>query len=263
MRTRLGHEPLALSGDGALITEKLATHLGVKAGDVIAIYDEDTIGNATGGPREVRVDGVMEYYIGQVVVMSPEAYKKVFGHEPAFNALYAGVSEDAEVRSTLSADVLGMDGAKTLIYNDETINSYRNMLKSVDSVVVVLVVAAALLAFVVLYNLTNINIAERVREIATLKVLGFKPHEVDAYIYRETLLLALIGAAVGLVLGVYMEGFVVVTAEVDQVMFGREIHPQSFLLAFALTMVFAVAVTIAMRGKLRRINMVESLKSVD
>ena len=263
MRTRLGHEPLALTDDGALITEKLATRLGAKAGDVIAIYDEDTIGNATGEPREVRVDGVMEYYIGQVVVMSPEAYKKVFGHEPAFNALYAGVSEDAEVRSTLSADVLGMDGAKTLIYNDETINSYRNMLKSVDSVVVVLVVAAALLAFVVLYNLTNINIAERVREIATLKVLGFKPHEVDAYIYRETLLLALIGAVVGLVLGVYMEGFVVVTAEVDQVMFGREIHPQSFLLAFALTMIFAVAVTVAMRGKLRRINMVESLKSVD
>lgn len=263
MRTRLGHEPLALSDDGAIITEKLATHLGVKAGDVIAVYDEDTIGNATGEPHEVRVDGVMEYYIGQVVIMSPEAYKKVFGQAPAFNALYAGVSEDADVRSALSDDVLGMDGAKTLIYNDETISSYRNMLKSVDSVVVVLVVAAALLAFVVLYNLTNINIAERVREIATLKVLGFKPHEVDAYIYRETLLLALIGAVVGLALGVYMEGFVVVTAEVDQVMFGREIHPQSFLLAFALTMVFAVAVTIAMRGKLRRINMVESLKSVD
>ena len=263
MRTRLGHEPLALSGDGAIITEKLATRLGVKAGDVIAVYDEDTIGNATGEPREVRVDGVMEYYIGQVVIMSPEAYKTIFGQEPAPNALYAGVSEDADARSSLSADVLALDGAKTLIYNDETINSYRNMLKSVDSVVVVLVVAAALLAFVVLYNLTNINIAERVREIATLKVLGFKPHEVDAYIYRETLLLALIGAAVGLALGVYMEGFVVVTAEVDQVMFGREIHPQSFLLAFALTMVFAVAVTIAMRGKLRRINMVESLKSVD
>lgn len=263
MRTRLGHEPLALTDDGALITEKLATRLGVKAGDVIAVYDEDTIGNATGEPREVRIDGVIEYYIGQVVIMSPEAYKKVFGQEPAPNALYAGVSEDAKVRSALSADVLGMDGAKTLIYNDETISSYRNMLKSVDSVVVVLVVAAALLAFVVLYNLTNINIAERVREIATLKVLGFKPHEVDAYIYRETLLLALIGAVAGLVLGVYMEGFVVVTAEVDQVMFGREIHPQSFLLAFALTMVFAVAVTVAMRGKLRRINMVESLKSVD
>lgn len=263
MRARLGHEPLALTDDGALITEKLATRLGVKAGDVIAVYDEDTIGNATGEPREVRIDGVMEYYIGQVIIMSPEAYKTIFGQEPAPNALYAGVSEDADARSSLSADVLALDGAKTLIYNDETINSYRNMLKSVDSVVVVLVVAAALLAFVVLYNLTNINIAERVREIATLKVLGFKPREVDAYIYRETLLLALIGAVAGLALGVYMEGFVVVTAEVDQVMFGREIHPQSFLLAFALTMVFAVAVTIAMRGKLRRINMVESLKSVD
>ena len=126
-----------------------------------------------------------------------------------------------------------------------------------------LVVAAALLAFVVLYNLTNINITERVREIATLKVLGFTPHEVNAYIYRETLLLALIGAAFGLALGVAMEGYVVVTAEVDQVMFGRDIHLLSFAIAFALTMAFSVIVTVAMKGKLRKVDMVESLKSVE
>ena len=154
-----------------------------------------------------------------------------------------------------------MDGVKTVTFNDETIDSYRTMLKSVDSVVVVLVIAAALLAFVVLYNLTNINITERIREIATLKVLGFTPREVDAYIYRETMLLSVIGALVGLALGVVMEGFVVVTAEVDQVMFGRDIHAMSFVIAFALTMVFSVIVTLAMRRKLRRVDMVESLKS--
>ena len=134
------------------------------------------------------------------------------------------------------------------------------MLASVNLIVVVLVAAAAALAFIVLYNLTNINITERQREIATLKVLGFTPREVDAYIYRETALLSVIGCVLGLVLGVFMEGFVVVTAEVDQVMFGREIHAASFALAFLLTMLFTVLVMLAMRFKLARVNMVESLK---
>ena len=124
-----------------------------------------------------------------------------------------------------------------------------------------LVVAAAALAFIVLYNLTNINITERQREIATLKVLGFTPREVSAYIYRETMLLSVIGCAVGLVLGVFMESFVVVTAEVDQVMFGRTIHAASFVIAFLLTMLFTVLVMLAMRRKLARVDMVESLKS--
>ena len=113
------------------------------------------------------------------------------GEAPSYATLLANVAEGDDVREVFSDDVLAMDGVKTVTYNDETINSYRSMLKSVDSVVVVLVVAAALLAFVVLYNLTNINITERVREIATLKVLGFTPHEVNAYIYRETMLLSL------------------------------------------------------------------------
>ena len=127
--------------------------------------------------------------------------------------------------------------------------------------VVVLIVAAAALAFVVLYNLTNINITERAREIATLKVLGFTRKEVNAYIFRETMILSVIGAAAGLVLGIFLEAFVVQTAEVDQVMFGREIHALSFVIAFALTMVFTVLVMLVMRRKLKAIDMVESLKS--
>ena len=154
-----------------------------------------------------------------------------------------------------------IDGVKTVAYNDEVIDAYKSMLKSVGLIVIVLVVAAAALAFIVLYNLTNINITERQREIATLKVLGFTPREVSAYIYRETMLLSVIGCAVGLVLGVFMEGFVVVTAEVDQVMFGRTIHAASFVIAFLLTMLFTVLVMLAMRRKLARVDMVESLKS--
>ena len=263
LRTRVGHKPLAIDDEGVLISEKLATKLGVLVGDSIAIYDEDAIGNATGEGREVRVSGIMENYVAQYVLMSPALYESAMGEAPSYATLLANVAEGDDVREVFSDDVLAMDGVKTVTYNDETINSYRSMLKSVDSVVVVLVVAAALLAFVVLYNLTNINITERVREIATLKVLGFTPHEVNAYIYRETMLLSLIGAFVGLFLGIAMEGYVVITAEVDQVMFGREIHTLSFIIAFALTMLFSVIVTLAMKFKLKKIDMVESLKSVD
>ncbi len=263
LRTRVGHKPLAIDDEGVLISEKLATKLGVSVGDSIAIYDEDAIGNAMGEGREVRVSGIMENYVAQYVLMSPALYESTMGEAPSYATLLANVAEGDDVREVFSDDVLAMDGVKTVTYNDETINSYRSMLKSVDSVVVVLVVAAALLAFVVLYNLTNINITERVREIATLKVLGFTPHEVNAYIYRETMLLSLIGAFVGLFLGIAMEGYVVITAEVDQVMFGREIHTLSFIIAFALTMLFSVIVTLAMKFKLKKIDMVESLKSVD
>ena len=263
LRTRVGHKPLTIDDEGVLISEKLATKLGVSVGDSIAIYDEDAIGNATGEAREVRVSGIMENYVSQYVLMSPALYESTMGEAPSYATLLANVAEGDDVRETFSDDVLAMDGVKTVTYNDETINSYRSMLKSVDSVVVVLVVAAALLAFVVLYNLTNINITERVREIATLKVLGFTPHEVNAYIYRETMLLSLLGACVGPFLGIGMEGFVVITAEVDQVMFGREIHALSFVVAFALTMLFSVIVTVAMKYKLKKIDMVESLKSVD
>lgn len=263
LRTRVGHKSLAIDDEGVLISEKLATKLGVSVGDSIAIYDEDAIGNAMGEGREVRVSGIMENYVAQYVLMSPALYESTMGEAPSYATLLANVAEGDDVREVFSDDVLAMDGVKTVTYNDETINSYRSMLKSVDSVVVVLVVAAALLAFVVLYNLTNINITERVREIATLKVLGFTPHEVNAYIYRETMLLSLIGAFVGLFLGIAMEGYVVITAEVDQVMFGREIHTLSFIIAFALTMLFSVIVTLAMKFKLKKIDMVESLKSVD
>ena len=128
-------------------------------------------------------------------------------------------------------------------------------------IVVVLVVSAAALAFIVLYNLTNINIEERIREIATLKVLGFTRRETNAYIFREIILLAIIGGALGLVLGVFLEGFVVTTAEVDQVMFGRSIHPPSFVWGYVLTLVFSAISMLLMLPKLAKVNMVESLKS--
>ncbi len=142
-------------------------------------------------------------------------------------------------------------------------HTYKESLAVVNRVVAILIVAAALLAFIVLYNLTNINIEERIREIASLKVLGFTRHEVDAYVFREIALLAVFGALFGLVLGTYLEGFVVQTAEIDLVMFGRAIHAPSYWFAFGLTLVFSLLVYVAMRPKLKNIDMVESLKSVE
>ena len=261
MRERVGHAPLSLSDEGVIVSEKLAHELGLGVGDEIDIYREDDIGNATGDAVSLPIAGVMENYVSQYLFISPALYEEAFGNPPAWDTVYAKTTGDEGVRARLSAELLETPGVKTVGYNDEQIDSYRTMLTSVDSVVVVLIVAAAALAFVVLYNLTNINIAERAREIATLKVLGFTRKEVNAYIFRETMILSVIGAAVGLVLGIFLEAFVVQTAEVDQVMFGREIHALSFVIAFALTLVFTVLVMLAMRGKLRSIDMVESLKS--
>lgn len=261
MRERVGEVPLTLAGDEVLISEKLATQLGIQKGDDLLLSKQDAIGNTTDEGYTVEVTGIMENYVSQYAFMTPELYERASGDAPEFTTIFAKASSDSAVRSALSDKLLALDSVKTVGYNDETIDSYEKMLGSVNSIVVVLVVAAAALAFVVLYNLTNINITERQREIATLKVLGFTPREVDAYIFREIILLTIIGCLFGLGLGVFMENFVVVTAEVDQVMFGRDIHVMSFVIAFLLTLAFAVLVALAMRRKLSKIDMVESLKS--
>lgn len=261
LNTRVGHHPVKLDDDGLVLTEKLAAELGVRAGDAVTLTEQDAIGNATGTSYEATVTGIVENYVYHYAYMGPALYEQLMGKAPDYRTVLAVTTSDPDLRVQFSNDLLAAGGVKTVAYNDETIDAYRDMMSSVNMIVVVLVTAAAALAFIVLYNLTNINITERMREIATLKVLGFTPREMNAYIFREIFLLAAIGCAVGLVLGVWMEGFVVVTAEVDQIMFGRAIHPTSFLLAFLLTMLFTVLVMLAMCGKLRRIDMVESLKS--
>ncbi len=263
LRERVGHEPLVLDDAGAVITEKLASELGVGVGDSIEIYDQSMVGERDGAVHEVVVSGITEYYTGQGVFMSPEAYEAAMGEPAAFTKIICKAEAPLEERTALSNELLDVAGVEIVSFYDEVIETYRTMLRTVNAVVWVLIIAAALLAFVVLYNLTNINITERTREIATLKVLGFTPRETNGYIFRETILLTIIGALVGCVLGIGMESFVVVTAEVDEMMFGRDIHLVSFAIAFVLTIAFSFVVSLAMRPKIRAINMVESLKSVD
>lgn len=261
MRERVGGASIPLDGESVVLNEKLAYMLGAKVGDTVSIAEQDSMGNATNQRYDVTVTGIMENYVANYIFMGAGMYERTFGDAPEYSVYFAQVGEGEEAHEAFSAAVHGLVGVKTVSFNDETIDTYRTMLKSVNMIVVVLVVAAAALAFIVLYNLTNININERKREIATLKVLGFTRREVDMYIYREIIMLTVFGCLVGLVLGVFMESFVVVTAEVDYVMFGRDIHVLSFVIAFLLTMVFAIIVLLCMKPKLNRVDMVESLKS--
>lgn len=181
----------------------------------------------------------------------------------AYGIWYATAPAGQEACDRL-ADALRADRAvATVGYVQTTVGTYRTMLSAIDVIVVVLIVAAAALAFIVLYDLTTIDIGERIREIATLKVLGFRRGEVDAYVFREVAVLVLVGALAGLGLGTWLEGFVITTVEVDVVMFGRTIHAASYLWAFLLAGLFAAVVMLAMRPRLAAIDMVESLKSVD
>ena len=262
-RNRVSQRPLVMDGDAVLVTEKLALKYGLDVGDQIILYDQDDVGNAVGDGHPLTVTGVTENYVANLVYVGRDAWAAIDDGVPVYSTIYASTTADDDVRQRITDDLHDMEGVSTVIFSDETINMYRNMLSVVDMIVVVLIVSAAALAYIVLYNLTNINIGERIREIASLKVLGFTRQEVYSYIFREIALLAAMGDALGMAFGVLLERFVVTTAEVDYVMFGRSIHPPSFAYAFVLTMVFTGLVILTMRHKLDRVDMVESLKSVD
>ena len=268
-RERVGHNPVAFDDDAVLVTEKAAATLGLHVGDELTLYRQDGMGNATGGGARAPVTGIVENYVGNMVYVGPEAWRQAAAQddgmdaELAYRTTYAVTPDGQRARDDLSADLREVPHLSTVGFTAISIETYSTMLSSINLIVVVLIVSAAVLAFIVLYNLTNINIGERVREIATLKVLGFTRGEVNAYIFREIAILSLVGDLFGLALGTWLEGFVITTVEVDVVMFGRIIHPLSYLYAFLLTLVFSGVVVLAMRGRLDKVDMVESLKSVD
>lgn len=262
-RDRTTGAAVAFDDDAVLVTEKLASLYGIRAGDQLMLFDQDDAGNAIGTGHALTVTGVTENYVANLVYVGRGAWRSVSPVTPVFSTIFCNVPDARDVRATVSARLHDMTGVSTVTFSDEVINQYRHVLSVVDMVVVVLIVSAAALAFIVLYNLTNINVEERLREIAALKVLGFTKREVYAYIFREIMLLALMGDVAGMLLGIWLERFVITTAEVDYVMFGRSIHALSFVYAFALTLVFSALVMLVMRRKLDRVDMVESLKSVD
>ena len=257
-RDRQSHDPFELEEDRVLIDEKSSILLGIGAGDEIELYQEET------DIKTVTVSACIENYPNHYIYMSKSLYTSLFGEEPEYNMIAFDAELDSEdMRDELAEELLTADSVLAVSYKDSLAVTMNTMLEALNSVIVVLIVSAGALAFVVLYNLTNINITERIREIATLKVMGFYDTEVDGYIFRENILLTLMGIAVGLFGGIFFARFVITTAEVDLVMFGRDISSSSFLLAGVITLVFSIIVAVYMHRHLKRIDMIEALKSVE
>lgn len=258
LHDRKTREKLSIA-DGAVITEKAAKLLGAKKGDELTVQIKD------GVYGKVKIAGITEHYTSHYLYLSESAYNELFGALPEYNIIYFnnGISSEGADADEFSEHMLKTDKVLTVTINAASMSKIHDVLSIMDLVTVVLIVSAGALALVVLYNLTSVNINERIREIATLKVLGFYDHEVSAYVFRENIILSIFGAAAGLGLGTALCMFVIETAEIDEVMFGRTIHPISFLWAFLVTVAFSLLVNVLMSGVLKKISMVESLKSVE
>lgn len=265
LKNRISGKQVPFDDSSVVISEKLATLHHLRVGDTLVLFDRDKVGNSVGAGHKLTITGICENYVGTTVYIAPTIFAKISSSHVMYETLFIQAPDlkPGEQQQNIASELHSCDDVSLVAFSDETISLYRNMISVVDYVVAVLIISAVLLAFIVLYNLTNINIEERLREIASLKVLGFTKREIYAYIFREVFLLSLLGDVFGLGVGVYLERFVVATAEVDYVMFSRTIHLESFVIAFVLTLVFTGLILLVMTPKLNRIDMVESLKSVD
>ncbi|MGP1612058.1 MAG: FtsX-like permease family protein [Catonella sp.] len=245
------------SGDGACISEKTAVMLGVNEGDVIKVQQE--------GKKQVsiKIEKIAENYVFHYLFLSPKLYTKLYGEEPEYNTINLKYDRTGINQQELGAKLLSYSGCSGVYFVDELEENIDRMLRVLDLVVLVLIVAAGLLAFVVLYNLNSINILERKRELATLKVLGFYDNEVSQYVYRENILLTFFGIMVGLIFGTILHRYVIVTVEVDMMMFGRNISIFSYIMSSLITIGFSVLVNLAMYFIIKKIDMTTSLKSVE
>lgn len=256
LHERVSRKATPLQEEGIIITEKLAKTLGIQAGDSITLQNEDE------EKASFTVTGVCEHYVSNYVYMSAATYEAGFQKAPVYNAAISKMPDDSQtVRDQVSAVLLDNDHVASLTFTADNVKQVLNMLNSIDAVVVLIIVCAAGLAFVVLYNLSNINVAERVKEIATIKVLGFYDREVDSYINRESYALTGIGIFFGIFGGIALHKFVITTVEVDAVMFGRSLRPVSFLYAVLLTLLFSIIVSLVIGRSLKKVSMVESMKA--
>ena len=244
--------------NGASISEKTAKSLELKIGDLLEIQAAD------GSTQKIEIVSIHENYIGNYLFFSKEEYERIYHAQPEYNQTLL-IYEDfsAEEEAALGRFLMGLDGVKGILFTTTLIQQTDDMLDSLSAVVSILLIAAGLLAFVVLYNLNHINIAERKRELATLKVLGCYDSEVNAYIFRENVILTILGILMGFVIGILLHQYVIISLEVDLIMFGRSIALLSFFSGSVLTMIFSFVVTIVMSKRIKGIDMIESLKSVE
>ena len=249
-------EPIAYPKEGeAVLSKKVAETYGVKKGDTILLRDSDN------NEMHLKVSGICENHIYNYVYIAPESYEKQMG-DVVFKNVYVRLPDAADIHE-VSAELMKADGVTAVTVNSDMLNRISQMMSCMNYIVIIIIICAGALAFIVLYNLNNINITERVREIATIKVLGFYPKETASYVFRENMVLTAIGCGLGLILGKWFHRFVMGEIQIDMVSFNVQINAVSYLFSVLLTMGFAWIVNCMMTGKLERINMAESLKSID
>lgn len=257
LRTLKKQEHLPLTDQGVVISQKLSTLLELSVNDTVSFQFEDQ-------NYEVKVTGIAENYVAHYMYMTPTLYEQLFHQTPAMNQSYLKINlHDAESIKTTSQILIQDEAVLALVKLDDIYNDFTDMISSLNIVVIVLIVSAACLAFIVLINLVNINVTERIRELATIKVLGFRDLEVTEYLYRENFILTILGIICGLFLGIALHRVVMVTAEIDTLLFGKQIFTPSFVYAALMTLFFSIIVNIITHFSLKKINMIESLKSVE
>ncbi len=257
LQNRVTGEKYSLTDEGAVISEKTATLLGLSVGDSLPMEQDRE-------EYSVKIAAITENYMGHYIYMTQKVYEETFGEKAQFRDIAFTVTDEYKDQiENLGQEILEYPAALSISYTRSIVSQVQRMISTLSMVTVVLIVSAGMLAFVVLYNLNNINITERQRELATLKVLGFYDREVSAYVLRENVLLTILSIFIGSGFGVLLHRFVIVTVEVDSVMFGRNIKPVSFLYCALFTAGFSIIVNFAMHFKLKKIDMVESLKSVE
>lgn len=253
-----GNKEFDLDDSSVLISQKMATKLNKKAGDTIKIKD------ANNKVIKAKIKGVFTNYVGHHIYASESLYKS-WNTNAKTTHIYLIKSKKTtkKFERNLGNKIMNIDGVQSVTFYSSLQKNFKDMIKSISYIVVVLVISAACLAFVVLYNLSNVNISERKREIATIKVLGFTRKEVDAYINRETILLTILGSLIGLGIGIGLHHLIMNLAEMDDIMFGRTINSISYVISFVMTIGFSAIINLFMHKKLNNIQMVESLKAVE
>ena len=253
-----GNKEFDLDDSSVLISQKMATKLNKKAGDTIKIKD------ANNKVIKAKIKGVFTNYVGHHIYASESLYKS-WNTSAKTTHIYLIKSKKTtkKFERNLGNKIMNIDGVQSVTFYSSLQKNFKDMIKSISYIVVVLVISAACLAFVVLYNLSNVNISERKREIATIKVLGFTRKEVDAYINRETILLTILGSLIGLGIGIGLHHLIMNLAEMDDIMFGRTINSISYVISFVMTIGFNAIINLCMHKKLNNIQMVESLKAVE
>lgn len=253
LRTLKDKQELNIHGNGVVISEKYAKVNGIEVGDEIQIESKDGI------KANVLVDGICELYFQHYLFMSKELYEESFNETLHYNSIAVKAIDS----SYLEQELQGVEGINNIIDFTPMIDNFQNMIDALDFIILVIIISSGSLAFVVLFNLTEINISERIREIATIKVLGFNDHEVNSYIFKEIILLTVLGALVGLPLGKVEHNLIMTVIDMEMVMFGMNISFMSYLYAFLITIVFTALVLFSMSKVLKKVKMVESLKSVE